>query len=71
MGSLLYRLTRQTEDPAALSQEQLSDIADFCNACASLSTTRRGSMSVMSAPEEVAQLRQSGKLSQMRCAVAF
>lgn len=66
MGALLYYLTRDEQDPATLTSAQLMDAADFCNACASISTTRRGSMSVMSSLEEIRDLRQHGTLSEMR-----
>lgn len=66
MGALLHQLTRDRTDPALLTVEQLSKIADFCNASASLSTTRRGSMSVMSSPEDICKLTQSGRLSDFR-----
>ena len=62
MGALLYRLGRIEKQPEALTEKELTEIADFCNACASLSTTRRGSMSVMSSPEEISGLRVSGVL---------
>jgi sugar/nucleoside kinase (ribokinase family) len=53
MGSLIYKLTREGITVSDLVEPELKDLADFCNACASVSTMRRGSLLVMPAMEEV------------------
>lgn len=47
MGALLYNLTRPGMDVEALTGEELGRIADFANACAAASTTRRGALLAM------------------------
>jgi sugar/nucleoside kinase (ribokinase family) len=47
MGSLIYKLTRDGIVASELNEPELNYLAEFCNACASVSTTRRGSLLVM------------------------
>ncbi|MDR1505231.1 MAG: carbohydrate kinase [Prevotella sp.] len=53
MGALIYKLTRKNICASELSESALNHVAEFCNACASVSTTRRGSLLVMPTYEEV------------------
>jgi sugar/nucleoside kinase (ribokinase family) len=52
MGSLIFKLTREGSCASDLSESELNGIAEFCNACASVSTTRRGSLLIMPTREE-------------------
>ncbi len=47
MGSIIYQLTRPGVDIDLLTTDELGSIAEFANACAGASTTRRGSLLVM------------------------
>ncbi|MCC8180134.1 MAG: carbohydrate kinase [Planctomycetes bacterium] len=47
MGSLIYRLTRPGVIIDDLGEDDLGGIAEFANACAGASTTKRGSLLVM------------------------
>lgn len=60
MGSLVYQLTRDGVEIDALTEADLYEIAKFCNACAGLSTTKRGSLLVMPTMEEVQTLMRTG-----------
>lgn len=56
MGSLIYALTREGSDVDAMIEDQLMEIANFCNACSSASTMQRGSLLVMPDQERVQQV---------------
>lgn len=56
MGALIYQVTRPGVDMDAFDAADLNRIAEFANACASASTTRRGSLLVMPNQEEVAEI---------------
>ncbi len=59
MGSLLFQLTRTGVDIDALTTDELGRIADFANACAGASTTRRGSLLVMPDREEALRVMET------------
>jgi sugar/nucleoside kinase (ribokinase family) len=52
MGALIYKLTRGNLCVSELGESALNHTAEFCNACASVSTTRRGSLLVMPTYEQ-------------------
>ncbi len=59
MGALLYTLTRPGTDAETLSGDDLGRIADFANACAAASTTRRGALLAMPDMEEAERVMRS------------
>lgn len=59
MGALIYQVTRPGVDMDALDAGDLSRMAEFANASASASTTRRGSLLVMPNQEEVRDIMAS------------
>ncbi|MDR0362717.1 MAG: carbohydrate kinase [Planctomycetota bacterium] len=56
MGALLYCLTRTGVDMDALGADELGRIAEFANACAAVSTTRRGALLAMPDREEAERI---------------
>lgn len=59
MGSLIYTLTRDRVNISGLEKEDLTKIADFCNACSSASTMKRGSLLVMPDREQAEKIMHS------------
>ncbi len=51
-GSLLYYLSRIEKPISELTEEELTEIADFCNACASHTTMFKGSLLCMASKED-------------------
>ena len=51
-GSLLYFLSRIEKPISELTEDELSEIADFCNACASHTTMFKGSLLCMASKED-------------------
>lgn len=66
MGALIYQLTRPGIDMDALDGSELERIAEFANACASTSTTRRGSLLVMPDKAEVGAVMAATPLAPIR-----
>ncbi len=63
VGSLLYRLRNYSREQIAfLPTEELEEILNFCNAYASLSTTRYGAIPAMPNEDEVRELMSVGRL---------
>ena len=60
-GAVLYRITRGSIDPAALTKEQIEEILDFANAVGALTTTRRGGIPAQPTLEEVEALRATAR----------
>lgn len=59
MGALLYRLSRWGRAIGELSAQELTELADFCNACASYSTESWGSLLGMASHKDVELVRKS------------
>ena len=57
MGSMIYAVTRPGVDIDTLGEKELTEIADFCNACSSGSTMQRGSLLVMPNREKVKKIQ--------------
>ena len=56
LGAFLYRLCRSGKTPEQLEVAELREMVRFANAAGALCTTRKGAISAMPRPEEVAAL---------------
>ena len=59
MGALLFGLARSEARIETLSNQELEKLGDFCNACASFSTMRHGSLLSMGTAADVKEIMRS------------
>lgn len=59
MGALLFTLSRHDKPIYSLTTSELEEIGDYCNACASFSTTKKGSLLGMASQEDADLVRKN------------